>query len=115
MPPPFLEEDIVELCVRRACTHPLGVLWYSMADSVILFSNVADVNSTQHVLLDVMEFCDEAVMTQTMAPAQAHVKAFIQMWCSNPSTGEGEPHTPPYRTPPNERDHCIAYMHSWVI
>ena len=50
------EEDIVELCVRRAHTHPLGVLWYSAADSVVLFSNVADVNHTQHVLLDVLEF-----------------------------------------------------------
>ena len=64
----IMEEDIVELCVRRAHTHPLGVLWYSMADSVVLFSNVTDVNCTQHVLLDVLEFCNEAVTTQTMAP-----------------------------------------------
>ena len=26
------EEDIVEVCIRRAHTHPLGVLWYSMAE-----------------------------------------------------------------------------------
>ena len=96
------EEDIVELCVRRVHTHPLGVLWYSTVDSVILFSNVTDVNSTQRVLLDVTEFCNEAVATRTMAPAQAHITAFIKMWCSNPSTGEGELHTPPYQTPPNE-------------
>ena len=98
----------MELCVRRAHTHPLGVLQYSTADSVILFSNVADVNSTQHVLPDVMEFCNEAVTTQTMALAQAHVTAFIKMWCSNPSAGEGELHTPLYQTPPNEETpHCI--------
>ena len=48
------EEHIVELCVRRVHTCPLGVLQYSAADSVILFRNVADVNCTQHVLPDVM-------------------------------------------------------------
>ena len=98
----------MELCVSRVHTCPLGVLQYSMVDSVILFSNVTDVNSTQHVLLDVTEFCNEAIATWTMAPAQAHVTAFIEMWHSNPSTGEGELHTPPYQTPPNkETPHCI--------
>ena len=38
------EEDIVEICVRRAHTHPLGVLQYSMVESVDLFGNVTDVN-----------------------------------------------------------------------
>ena len=98
----ILEEDIVELCIRRAHTHPLGVLWYSMADSVVFFNNVADVNCTQQVLPDVPEFCDEAIATQTMAPMQAHVTAFIKMWHSNPAAGAGESHTLPYWTPPNE-------------
>ena len=102
------EEDIVELCVRRAHTHPLGVLQYSAADLVILFSNVADVNRTEHVLPEVTEFCDEAVTTRTMAPAQAHTTTFIKMWCLNPAAGEGELHTLPYQTPPNkETPHCI--------
>ena len=52
----IMEEDIVEVCVRRAHTCPLGVLWYSTAESVILFGNVADVSRTHHILLDVMEF-----------------------------------------------------------
>ena len=104
----ILEEDIVELCVRRVHTHPLGVLQYSMADSVVMFSNVAAVNHTQHVLLEVTEFCDEAITTWTMALVQAHITAFIKMWCSNPAAGEGELHTPPYQTPPNkETPHCI--------
>ena len=98
----ILEEDIVELCVRWVCTCPLGVLRYSVVDSVILFSIITDVNSTQHVLPDATEFRNEAIMTWTMAPAQAHVTAFIKMWHSNPSAGEAELHTPPYRTPPNE-------------
>ena len=104
------EEDIVELCVRRAHTRPLGVLWYSAADSVVLFSNVTDVNRTQHVLPDVSEFHNEAIATQTMAPMQAHITAFIKMWHSNPATGEGELHTPPYRTPPNEETPCCIHV-----
>ena len=104
----ILEEDIVELCVRRAHTHPLGVLLYSMADSVVLFNNVTDVNRTQHALPDMMEFRDEAIMIWTMAPMEVQVTMFQTMWHSNPTAGTGESHTPPYQTPPNkETPHCI--------
>ena len=102
----IMEEDIVELCVRRVHTCPLGMLRYSMVDSVVLFSNVADVNRTQHVLPDVPEFHDEAVATRTMVLTQAHVTAFIEMWWSNPTAGEGELHTTPYRTTPNKETPC---------
>ena len=102
----ILEEDILELCARRVHTHPLGVLWYSTVDSVILFSNVTDVNRTQHVLPDVMEFRDEAIDIQTMAPMEVQVTVFQGMWHSNPAAGAGELHTPPYRTPPNEETPC---------
>ena len=98
----ILEEDIMELCIRRAHTHPLGVLWYSMVDSVVFFNNVTDVNHTQQVLPDVLKFHNEAVATRTMALMQAQVTAFLEMWHSNPATREGELHTPSYRTPPNE-------------
>ena len=67
-----------------------------------MFTNVADVNHTHRILLDMMEFRDEAVKVQTMAPAEAQVTTFQAMWHSNPPTGEGELHTLPYRTPPNE-------------
>ena len=96
------EEDIVELCIGRAHTRPLGVLWYSAADSVVFLNSAADVNCTQHALLDVMEFRDEAVAIRTMAPTEVQITAFQAMWCSNPAAGTGEAHTPPYRTPPNE-------------
>ena len=102
------EEDIVEICVRRAHIHPLGVLWYSAAESVILFGNVADVNCTQCILPAMMEFPDEAVTVWTMAPTQVQVIVFQAMWHLNPTAGDGEPHTPPYQTPPNEETpHCI--------
>ena len=100
------EEDIVEICVRRAHAHPLGVLWYSVAESVILFGNIKDVNHAHRTLPDVMELHDEAIMVQTMAPTETQVAAFHAMWCSNPTTGDGEPHTPPYQTPPSEETLC---------
>ena len=37
-----------------------------------------------------------------MAPTKAQVAAFHAMWHSNPTAGDGEPHTPPYQTPPSE-------------
>ena len=92
----------MEICVRRAHTCPLGVLWYSTAESVVLFGNVTDVNHTHHIVPDVMEFRDEAITVQTMAPAEVQVTTFQSMWHSNPTTGDGEPHTPPYQTSPNE-------------
>ena len=102
------EEDIVEICVRRAHTCPLGVLQYSMAESVILFGNVTDVNCAHRILPDMTEFQDEAITVWTMAPAEVQVTAFQAMWCLNPPTGDGELHTPPYRTPPNEETpRCI--------
>ena len=41
-----------------------------------------------------------------MALTEAHVAAFTTMWHSNPTAGDGEPHTPPYQTPPSEETPC---------
>ena len=90
------EEDIVEVCVRRAHTHPLGVLQYSMAESVILFGNVTNVNCTHHILPDMTEFRDKTITVWTMAPIEVQVTTFQAMWHSNPPAGEGGLHTPPY-------------------
>ena len=104
----ILEEDIVEICVRRAHAHPLGVLWYSAVESVILFGNLEDVNHAHRTLPDVMELCNKAVTVWTMASTEAHVAAFTTMWHSNLTTGDGEPHTSPYQTPPSEETlHCL--------
>ena len=96
------EEDIVELCVRRAHTHPLGVLQYSAADSVVFLNDAAAVDRTQRALLDVTEFGEETIAIRTMAPTEGQAAAFHTMWCSSPAAGAGEPHTLPYRTPPDE-------------
>ena len=86
----------------------MGVLWYSAAESVILFRNLEDVNCTHCTLLDMMGLWDEAVMVWTMALTEAHVATFTAMWHSNPTTGNGELHTPPQQTPPSEETlHCL--------
>ena len=71
-------------------------------ESVVLYQSVKDVNCTHCILLDMMEFCNEAITIQTMAPTKAQVTTFQSMWHSNPTAGDREPHTPPYRTPPNK-------------
>ena len=82
--------------------HPLGVLQYSTMELVILYQSVKDVNCTHWVLPDMMDFCNEVITIQTMAPIAVQVNAFQSMWHSNPTAGEGGLHTPPYQTPPNE-------------
>ena len=107
----IMEEDIVELCVRRAHAHPMGVLRYSTVESVVLFGSLKDVNCAQRTLLDVMELCNEAITIWTMALMEAHVAAFTAMWHSNPTAGDGEPHTPPYQTPPSEETPRHLHAH----
>ena len=100
------EEDIVELYVRRAHTRPLGMLWYSAADSVVFLNDATAVDRTQCALLDVTEFGDEAIAIRTMAPTEVQVTAFQTMWHLNTTAGAGELHTPPYHTPPNKETPC---------
>ena len=92
----------MEICVRRAHACSFGVLWYSMVELVILFGNLEDVNHAHRTLLDMTELCNEAVTVWTMALTEAHVATFTTMWYSNPTARDGEPHTPPYQTPPSE-------------
>ena len=54
----IMEEDIVEICIRRAHTHPLGVLQYSMAELVVLFRSLKDVDRAHRTLPDMMELCN---------------------------------------------------------
>ena len=102
----ILEEDIVGICVQKSHTHPLGVLWYLVAESVILFGTMEDLNQASHTLMDVTELHGEASPVQTMAPLEAHVAMFTSVWHSKPTTGEGELHTPPQQAPPSEGTLC---------
>ena len=94
------EDDIVGICVQKSHTCPLGVLRYSAVESVILFGTMEDLNQVSRTLMYVMELHDEAITVRTMAPLEAHVAMFTSVWHSKPTTGEGEPHTPPQQSPP---------------
>ena len=103
------EEDIMEICIGRAHVHPIGVLQYSMAELVVLFRNLEDVNRAHLTLPDMMELWDEAITVQTMALTEAHVATFTAMWHLNPTSGDGELHTPPQQTPPSEE--TLHHLH----
>ena len=110
----ILEEDIVELCIGRAHTHPLGVLRYSAADSVVFLGSATDVSRTQRALLEVTEFGDESIAIRTMAPTEVQITVFQAMWHSNPTAGTREPHTLPI-TCLLTRRHLAVYMPSLGI
>ena len=49
------EEDIMEICMKKGHTHPLGVLRYLATESVILFGTTEDLKCESHGLVDVTE------------------------------------------------------------
>ena len=99
----------MEICIRRAHAHPLGVLWYSAVELVILFGSLKDVNHAHHILPDMTELHNEAITVWTMALTEANVATFTTMWHSNPTSGDGELHTPPQQSPPCEETPCCLH------
>ena len=85
----------MEICIKKGHTHPLGVLLYSAMESVILFHTTDELMCASHGIVELMELQDEAIMVKAMAPSEAHITAYMTVWHSKPSTGDGEPYTPP--------------------
>ena len=106
MPPLLQEEDIIEICITKGGTHPLGVLHYSTMELVVLFHLTDELQCTTHRIVKVMELQDEAITVKAMAPSEAHTKAYLVTLYLNPSNGEGELHTPPQQTPPSRGMPC---------
>ena len=73
------EEDIIELCVKKGHTHPLGVLCYLAMESIILFSTTEDLKHVSHGLVDVTELQNDAIMVATLAPTEAHTATFTMV------------------------------------
>ena len=67
------EEDIVEICIKKGHTCPLGVLHYLPMESIVLFSTTEDLNCVSHELVGVMELQDIATAVVTLAPTEAHI------------------------------------------
>ena len=109
------EEDIIEICVGWAHIHPLGVLWYSVTESVVFHQNIEDLNCTLRTLPNMTEFHNEAITVQTMALAEAHITAFIEMWHSNPTTGDRGPCTPPQQSPLCKETLRHLYAQLWDL
>ena len=95
------EEDIIEICITKGHTHPLGVLHYSAMELVVLFCSMDELQCTTCGIIKMMELQGEAITVRAMAPSEAHVTAYLATLHSNPSNGEREPHTPPQQTPPS--------------
>ena len=108
MPPLFPEEDLVEICITKGHTHPLGVLHYLPTESVIFFSTGEDLNHVTCGLADVTELQGNAITITTLAPTEADIASFTTVGHSKPTLGDGELHTPPQQTPPSEGTlHCL--------
>ena len=95
------EEDVMEICMKKGHTYPLGVLHYSATESIILFGTMEELKCASCSLVDIMELQNDAIMVKTLAPLEAHIATFAMVWHLKPTTGDGELHTPPQQTPPS--------------
>ena len=100
------EEDVMEICMKKGQTCPLGVLSYLATESVILFGIAEELKHATCNLVDITELQNDAIMVKTLAPSEAHIATFTMVWHSKPTTGDGEPHTPPQQTPSSEGTPC---------
>ena len=93
------EEDIIEICITKGHTPPLGVLHYCAMELVVLFHSMDELQCTTHGIVKMTELWEDAITVKAMAPSEAHIKVYLATLHSNPSNGEGEPHTPPKKLP----------------
>ena len=111
------EEDIIEICITKGHTHPLGVLCYSTTELVVLFCSTDGLQCTTCGIVKATELRGEAITVKAIAPSEAHTKAYLATLHLNPSNGEGEPHTPrrmTSRSPFQEGEgwaHCSNPLH----
>ena len=84
------------------------MLHYLATESVVLFSTAEDLKCVSRGLVDVMELQNDAITVTTLAPMEAHMAAFMMVWHSKPTMGDGELHTPPQQSPPSGGTlHCL--------
>ena len=95
------EEDIIEICIMKGHTHPLGVLHYSATELVLLFCSMDELQHATCGIIKTTELQSEVITVRAMAPLEAHVTVYLATSHSNPSNGEKESHTPPQQTPPS--------------
>ena len=79
------EGDIMEICIKKGHTHPLGVLCYSAMESVILFHTADELKHVSHGIVEITVLQNEAITVKAMASLEAHITAYITVWHLKPS------------------------------
>ena len=72
------EEDIVEICITKGYTHPLGVLCYSATELVVLCCLTDELQHATCRIVKAMELRGEAITVKAMTPSEAHTKHTLQ-------------------------------------
>ena len=102
------EEDIIEICIMKGHTHPLGVLCYSAMELVVLFHSPDELQCATHRIVKTMELQGEAITVRAMAPSKAHITVYLAMSHLNPSNG-GKSHIHlPNKLPQVGEHHIIS-------
>ena len=93
------EEDVIEICIQFGCTHPEGMLWYSIIESVMLFHTMDELQVVACGVMKASTLHDEAIRIRTSLPSATHVRAYMAVVNGDPSgaqpppsEGEEEPH-----------------------
>ena len=60
------EEDVIEICIKKGHTHPLGVLCYSAMESVVLFCTTDELKCATCNTIEAMEFQGEAIKVRAL-------------------------------------------------
>ena len=97
----ILEEDIIEICIWLGHKHPMGVLHYSVIESIVLFQLADDMQCATHGAIKVMVLCEEAIAIRASPPSATHVRGLYGhsglVTIHNPTStlrGEKELHLP---------------------
>ena len=73
----ILEEDVIEIWIWFGHTHPEGVLWYSVMESVMLFHMVDKLQITACKVMKASMLWVEAIRVRTSPMSATHVQAYI--------------------------------------
>ena len=78
------EEDVIEICITKVHTYPLGVLHYSAMELVLLFCLTDELQCVTCRIVKAMELQGNTITVKAMAPSEAHTKAYLVPLHSNP-------------------------------
>ena len=71
------KEDIIELCDQLGQTYPEDVLWYLVAELVVLFHSMEKMWVTVHGVIKATALCKEHIRLRTTPHFTTHVRAYI--------------------------------------